>query len=199
MEASSPSGLIWAIFTVDLGVRVWLAERRIQFLKAHPIEVLIVVVPFLRPLRLLRVLVVFFRASPLLRRRGIGGSLLAALVAVVLATLVVGIAERGSDGAIDDWGTALWWALATITTVGYGDVVPVTTVGRIAGTVLMLLGIGVFGVLTANVAAWFVQQDDAQGRMMADIKSLRTEVQELRAQLAEGRSGGGPETEPTTD
>lgn len=192
-------GLIWVLFAIDLAVRTWLAEHRIRFLKAHPVEVLIVLVPFLRPLRVLRVIVVFFRASQLLRRRGVGGSLMAALVAIVLASLVVGIAEQDGDGGINDWGTALWWALATITTVGYGDVVPVTAVGRIAGTVLMLVGIGVFGVLTANVAAWFVQQDDSQEQMMADISSLRAEVQHLRTQLAEGTSNHSADADPRND
>ncbi len=177
--------LIWAVFAVDLAARTWFAEHRVQFLRTHWLEVLIVVVPFLRPLRLLRLLVLVIRVSQILRRRAVGGSLLAAVIAIVIATLVVVFAEQDSDGAIDNWGTALWWALATVTTVGYGDVVPVTSIGRVAGTVLMLVGIGVFGLLTANVAAWFVEQDDTQKRMIAEMQSLRAEVEQLRAQLGE--------------
>ena len=179
--------LIWAAFAIDLGARTWLAERRIQFLLDHRIEVLVVLIPFLRPLR---VIMVLFRTSEILRRRAASGALVGAGFAIVVVTLIVADAERNGSGAIDDLGTAFWWALATITTVGYGDVVPVTTVGRVAGTFLMFVGIGVFGVLTANVAAWFVEEADTQGELMAEVRSLRDEVRELRAQLEVRRTTG---------
>ena len=175
--------VIWAVFAIDYAVRLWLAEQRLSFVRSHWIEALIVVIPFLRPLRLLRLVVILLRVSQLARRRAITGSLLAAVVGIVLATNIVMIAERGAGGPIDNWGTALWWALATITTVGYGDVVPITTVGRLVGGGLMVIGIGAFGVITANVAAWFVMRDRESEE--DELSELRAEVLDLRAKLAE--------------
>ena len=176
--------VIWVFFAVDLSVRVWLAENRRRFLLAHWAEVLIVIVPVFRPLRLLRLLLLMPRISEILKRRAVGGSLAAALIAIVLATIAVALIEQSGGGQIGDWGTALWWALATITTVGYGDVVPVTLVGRVIGSLLMIVGIGVFGVLTANVAAWFIESDDqTQQDILDELKSLRSEVASLREDL----------------
>ena len=175
--------VIWAVFAIDYAVRLWLAEQRLNFVRSHWIEALIVVIPFLRPLRLLRLVVILLRVSQLARRRAITGSLLAAVVGIVLATNIVMIAERSAGGPIDNWGTALWWALATITTVGYGDVVPITTVGRLVGGGLMAIGIGAFGVITANVAAWFVMRDRESEE--DELSELRAEVLDLRAKLAE--------------
>jgi voltage-gated potassium channel len=70
------------------------------------------------------------------------------------------LAERGGDGSIQTFADALWWAAATITTVGYGDVYPRTAAGRGVAVVLMLIGISLFGLLTARVAAFFVETDD---------------------------------------
>jgi len=176
--------VIWVFFAVDLAVRIWLAESRRRFLLAHWAEVLIVIVPVFRPLRLLRLLLLMPRISEILKRRAVGGSLAAALIAIVLATIAVALIEQSGGGQIGDWGTALWWALATITTVGYGDVVPETLVGRIIGSLLMIVGIGVFGVLTANVAAWFIESDDdAQQQILDELKSIRSEVESLREDL----------------
>lgn len=75
----------------------------------------------------------------------------------------------------------IWWALVTITTVGYGDFFPVTTAGRIVGGLLMVVGIGFVATLTASVAAHFVDEDEE--RLAADMKDLRSEVLALNAQL----------------
>ena len=80
-----------------------------------------------------------------------------ALGALIASAVVITFAERGSGGSIDGLGTAVWWAFTTVTTVGYGDTYPVTLIGRGVATFLMLIGIGLFGVLTANVAAYFVE------------------------------------------
>ena len=190
--------VIWAFFAIDLAVRVWMAEHRRRFLITHWYEVLIVVTPFLRPLRaltLLRMVAVLGLFSEILRRRAIGVTLLGSLFAIAVATMIVVLVEQNGDGAIDDWGTALWWAVATITTVGYGDVTPVTAIGRVVGVLLMVVGIGVFGVLTANVAAWFVETHQSENEMeSARIQQLESENEMLRAELEkllpeDGREG----------
>ena len=190
--------IIWAIFVIDLLVRLWLAENRTGFLKSHWPEVLIVVVPIFRPLRLLRLALLVPRVAEILKRRAVGGALIGAVVAIAVATIAVALVEQTADGQIGDWGTALWWALATITTVGYGDVVPETLVGRIIGSLLMIVGIGVFGVFTANVAAWFVAGDDrtqeqtlaelksSQEQILVELRLLREEVESLHEDFEDG-------------
>ena len=180
--------IIWGVFAADLAARTYLAPRRVSYLVTHWYDVLIVVMPFLRPLRTFSIWRIALRApylvrsartaSALLRRRGVNGALSAAGIALVVSTLIVFYAERGAAGPIDSIDTATWWALATITTVGYGDAYPVTHLGRGVATFLMLVGIGLFGVLTAQVAAFFIEQrdEDTTNELIAEIRALRDEV-----------------------
>ena len=77
--------------------------------------------------------------------------------------------ERGNpDANIDSYPDALWWAATTITTVGYGDRFPMSPAGRGVAVVLMVAGIAMFGVITASIAAYFVEQkadEDVAGRL----------------------------------
>lgn len=156
---------IWLVFALDLAVRVALAENRVRWLARHPIDVLTVALPALRPLRVLRV---FTAGHSLLTRRGglvkTGQVvLLSASLLILIGALGVLDAERGDpDATIRSFGDALWWAMATVTTVGYGDLYPVTTAGRWVAAALMLLGISVLGVVTAGVAAWFVATTEGE-------------------------------------
>ena len=74
--------------------------------------------------------------------------------------------QRASGARIVNIGDAMWWAVTTITTVGYGDFYPVTAAGKVIAAALMLTGIGLLGVITASVAAWFIgaEQEEAQSR-----------------------------------
>jgi hypothetical protein len=69
------------------------------------------------------------------------------------------IAEHGANKAVENPFDALWWGVVTLTTVGYGDVTPVTTEGRVAAMALMLLGIGLFGAITATNTSYFLAND----------------------------------------
>ena len=184
----SADAVIWAVFTGDLSYRTYLAERRVAYLLRNWLDVLIVVVPFLRPLRALRVIralrlaILLARsgatARSILRRHGLDYVLGAVVLLVLGGAVAVTVAERETGGAVDDFPTALWWAIVTVTTVGYGDVVPDSVVGRVVGVALMLVGIGLFGALTANVAAYFVRTEDevTNAELMAEIRSLRAAV-----------------------
>jgi voltage-gated potassium channel len=80
-------------------------------------------------------------------------------MSVGLGAVAVLDAEQNAPGAnITSFGDALWWACTTVTTVGYGDRYPVTTEGRMIAVVLMVVGIGVVGAVTASVAAWMVSR-----------------------------------------
>ncbi len=158
--------VIWVVFAVDLGIRVSLASNRLRWLLRHPIDVLTVALPLLRPLRILRV---FTAGHSLLTRRGglmrTGQAvLLSALVLVLVGALAVLDAEQAVPGAsIVTFPDALWWAMTTVTTVGYGDLYPVSGAGRVVAASLMVVGISVLGVVTASVAAWFVSTASGEG------------------------------------
>ncbi len=153
--------LVWGVFLVDLSVKTYLAPKRIAYLRSHWIDVLTVVVPFLRPLRLLRVAAAVARTwqqtRSVLRQRTLSFIGVASLLTVVLSASLVYAVERGSDGPIQTFIDALWWSVTTITTVGYGDMYPVTNTGRGTAVFLMLTGITFFGLITASVAAFFVE------------------------------------------
>ena len=108
---------------------------------------------------------------------------------VLVSGLAITDAERGEPGAtISGFGDGVWWALATITTVGYGDRYPVTTVGRVVAAGLMVAGIALLGIVTATLASWFVERiaDDGasqQAATRAQVDALTQEVRALRAAL----------------
>jgi voltage-gated potassium channel len=158
----------WIAFAADLLFGMYNSDNKVQYLRKHPLEVLAVALPFLRPLRLLR----FISFGTLVFEKvNLGKSIaitfkviVAALFLTYLAGIEITMAERGEPGAtIQGVGDGFWWAITTLTTVGYGDIYPTTTEGRIIAVGLMVSGICVLGFISATVAAWFVKitQDDS--------------------------------------
>ena len=149
-------------FTVDLLVGLMLAEKKLKFLTHHPLEVITVLLPFLRPLRLLRVISF---GTLVIQKVAVGRQFAITLkvffTSILLAyigAVQITITERGVDGSnIKNFGDGLWWAITTVTTVGYGDRFPITSTGRVLAVCLMVVGISLMGVITASVAAWFVK------------------------------------------
>jgi voltage-gated potassium channel len=200
---------IWAAFLVEYLARLFVAPDRFRFIIRNPFDLLLVVIPVLRPLRLLRSITLIRTAR--LARLGAGAGFAvresrvrlasrAALLAtgsaviLVLATAVMELdVERAAPKAnITTFGDAVWWAVSTITTVGYGDHYPVTAAGRAVGIVLMVAGVGIFGAVAASAAAWFISADQEQDRrqqndqvaaLTAEIAALRQTVSELSARL----------------
>ena len=154
---------VWGAFAVDLVIRLALADQRLEYAARHWYDVVLVVVPMLRPLRLLRLLA-FARILGRSATRNLAGRVTlyvigSAIAAVGLGALAILDAERDAAGAnITTFGDALWWAATTVMTVGYGDRYPVTTEGRFVAVTLMVVGIAVVGSVTAAVAAWFIGQ-----------------------------------------
>ncbi|SDU87678.1 voltage-gated potassium channel [Microlunatus sagamiharensis] len=198
--------LTWAMFVVDYVARVLLAPRRRSFVLRHLLDLLVVLLPLLRPLRLLRLLVLLRYldrgAIRTLQGRVAAYVVLATVLVLYSGTLAGLDAERDAPGStITTFGTALWWALTTITTVGYGDVYPVTTQGRVVAGVLMVAGVALLGAVTATLSSALVARvagSPAETPGAAATTDLEAEVARLTALLdrhgiaADGRTPDDP-------
>lgn len=195
--AESVINVTWALFAVDVGVRLFLTDHKFDWITHHPLEIASVVLPILRPLRLLRlvalVTVLERTAGRSLRGRITAYTVGSAALLIWIASLTVLDAERDVPGAtITSLGDALWWAFATITTVGYGDRAPVTATGRVVAVALMIAGISILGVVTATLASWMVEQvsetsEQQEVATREQVQVLTSQIAQLRTELAEQR------------
>ncbi len=152
----------WGAFAADFLYWLMKASNKKDYFKKHILESLSILLPFLRPLRLLRLLSF---GNLVLSKISIGRSFgitfklaLTSFFLAFIAAVQITIVERPlANSNIKTFEDGFWWAITTVTTVGYGDRFPVSTEGRMIAFCLMLLGISLLGVLTATVAAWFVQ------------------------------------------
>ncbi|MGA2804626.1 MAG: ion channel [Acidimicrobiales bacterium] len=157
---------IWALFVIEYLVKLWLVPARWGFVKTHRLDLAMVALPMLRPLRVLRLLRLaragtvlsdsLKRARAMLTHHNLHFVLLSAAVIVFAAAgLEVAFEVHVKGSNIHGFADALWWAVVTVTTVGYGDKFPVTAAGRGVAVVLMLVGIGLIGVVTATAGGSF--------------------------------------------
>lgn len=189
----------WAVFALDYVVRLALSRDRAGFVRGNVFDLLVVVLPVLRPLRLLRLVSLLsvlnrYAGSSLRGRVAVYVAGASALVMLV-SSLAVLDAERDAPGAtITGFGDALWWAMTTVTTVGYGDQFPVTTTGRFVAAGLMLCGIALIGVVTASFASWLIErvsdlEEESEAATRRDLRALAAEVAALRADLLRRERG----------
>lgn len=184
----------WLVFAGDFIARLFLAERRAHYFSRHLHDVAVIVLPILRPLRLLR-LVMLLRVLNRSATVGLRGRIAiyvsgATVLLLFCASLAVLNAERGHPKAnIETFGDALWWSATTITTVGYGDHFPVTVEGRFVAAGLMLGGVALLGVITASIASWLIdrvrQTEEAiQAVTREDVRTLADQIDGLQATIA---------------
>jgi voltage-gated potassium channel len=185
--------LIWGVFIVDFAIRIWLADNRLRYFISHPVDIVVILLPMLRPLRSLRVLA----SARILVERGqffefsrvAGAIAVGAVFTAVVGALVVLDLERGVAGSsIDTFGQSLWWAAVTMTTVGYGDTYPITPAGRVAAVGMMIVGISLLGTVTGAFATWVstrisAAQQEVNDEVADELRALRDEVRALRADL----------------
>jgi voltage-gated potassium channel len=117
-------------------------------------------------------------------------------------TLIVEVERKAPNALIKNGGDAVWWALSTITTVGYGDIYPVTTEGRFIAAGLMMVGIALFGSISAFVTSKIIlprEERDHEGELR-EIRALHKEIKELRQTLIEHNDASKKaEVPPSTD
>ncbi|MEV7671340.1 ion channel [Streptomyces sp. NPDC088752] len=165
----------WTLFVVDYLVRLrlsGLAPHR--FPRAHPLDTLVVVLPLLRPLRMVNL---YGRVQ---RRHGPRLSLYGrVMVYSGLSVSLLGFAgaltvyhhEVDAPGAtIVTFGDSVWWTCATLATVGYGDVSPVTPVGRVTAVGLMACGLALLGAVTGSFSSWLIQAFTREDEKRADAE-----------------------------
>jgi voltage-gated potassium channel len=161
--ARSANLAIWAVFVADYALRLGLSTDRRAFVRANIVDLLAImpadqfrVLRLLRLLRLVRAVSVLTRVMRDLRgirdTNGLGWVLLVASGVISVSAVAV----RFLEPTITTWADAFWWATVTATTVGYGDISPETSTARAVAVVLMLVGIGTIGMLTASIATYFL-------------------------------------------
>ncbi|MEW2070522.1 ion channel [Streptomyces sp. NPDC007346] len=152
----------WSLFLTDYAVRVHLSGLGARFARTHRLDTLVVLLPLLRPLRMVRVYqaVQQRRDRPrldLYARVMAYAGMTAALLGFSAALSVYHLERRAPDTSVRTFGDALWWACETLTTVGYGDVAPVTFWGRTVAAGLMACGLALLGAVTGSFSSWLIQ------------------------------------------
>ena len=160
-----------AVYTFDLYIRARLARRHWYYVRSHWLSLLVVAIPPLRVVFSLRLIRSVFRRGHLER------FLIVALLLVVNGAVAVYFYERHATGSnIHTLGDALWFAMVTVTTVGYGDYYPVTVLGRVASLFIMATGILTLAVVTAQVASSFVDQGARRRGLTSEVRSDPTDI-----------------------
>jgi voltage-gated potassium channel len=196
---------IWVIFAAELVFILVVAPRKRAAVRAHWLDVAVVLVTvplygellssvrsvrLFRLLRVLRATAVVARALQAERRLSSGTTLRFMALATIFLTVIAGAVQSTIDASeFKSFWDGVWWAVVTVTTVGYGDLYPHTVGGRIVAMGLMFLGIGFLAVLTATVASHFVQVDQGEGgdKILETLNRIEAEVAELRQELAAQR------------
>lgn len=195
--------LLTVVFVAEFVSRFSAARNRAAYLRGHWID-MVALIPMTRALRLMRLLRLLrlvrafsgvYRAlmgvERLAQHRGLALLLVAWAAVMLICSLALYVAENGVNAAVRSPLDAFWWGIVTLTTVGYGDVTPITGEGRLAASVLMLLGIGLFSAITAIVTS-FVLGDRSTDRTPADrlrdLERLQADGLLTEAEYAEKRA-----------
>lgn len=186
------SWIVWGAFVVDYFVRLSCSLPKGVFIRTHKLDLLMVLVPMLR---LLRVFLVLRKALSSVSTEKIAGSIVSLIIIIVFGSaFFVWRVEYNAPGAtITTFRDAVWWAIVTTTTVGYGDYTPVTPAGRTIAVVVMIVGVGLIGTVSATVAAYFVSRrkvsktEDPETAETTTHAELLARLDELSAQQTEIR------------
>ena len=195
---------LWGLFFVEFAAKFALAPVKRHYVREHWLDALIVLLPFLKVLRVvqlaralpaLRLLVFGGRGSQstleLLKRRRLGQLAIISGMVILIGASLGFLLEAGAPGSrIEDFGDALWWSAALVTTIG-SDLYPVTAAGRILSFLIMIYAIGIFTYFIGSVASVLVAFDASRTQKQGDkggVELSEDEVEALRSILkkAEG-------------
>lgn len=185
--------LVWGFFFIETALLTRLADDKVRYLSTNWLNLLIIIVAFpvlwdgsteigaLRTLRVFLVLPLLFGISKtargVLAKNKLGLTLLVAFFIIIAA----GILIAGIDPAIDNIWDGFWWAWVTVTTVGYGDIVPSSAAGRVFGGLLILFGLGLFSLITANFSAFLLAKEEEE--IIKDEKIEMIKLQQIDQRL----------------
>ena len=182
--------ILWGLFAADYCVRLYLAPRRLYFITHNLMNLAIVLLPAWRIVSFLAM--IHLTANRQYKRLSELAMKLFGYTAIfiIMFALAIYSVESSEPGAmIRDLPTAYWWTFTTLATVGYGDVYPITGIGRVIAVVVMLYGVGLVAVATGALASWIIEkiggvEEQEHPATKADVDDLRQEISELRALLA---------------
>ena len=182
--------ILWGLFAADYCIRLYLAPRRLYFITHNLMNLAIVLLPAWRIVSFLSM--IYMTANRQYKRLSELAVKLFGYTAIfiIMFALAIYSVESSEPGAmIRDLPTAYWWTFTTLATVGYGDVYPITGIGRVIAVVVMLYGVGMVAVATGALASWIIEkiggrEEQEYPATKADVDDLRQEISELRALLA---------------
>jgi voltage-gated potassium channel len=191
--------MIWIAFVVETVTMVSMVKRKVRYLVTNWLNLVIIVVgfpllwtyfPLLATVRITRVLFMISILVPwlplardFLSRNHLGATLLISVILTFLSGILISVFDSGIPNPLD----GVWWAWETVTTVGYGDVVPTTVEGRILAIFVMVMGLGLFSLLTANFSAFLIgrnkREEDRQDKLIDQIKELSEKIDKLEEKM----------------
>lgn len=160
------SWFIWGLFPLDYSIRFIASKNKWQYIKTHPLELMAIIpidqlfssLRLIRLIRMFRLLVLFKTKTSFFNTIMERYKIDRIFVIVVVLLFLSAIPMYWIEPSFETFEDALWWTVVTTTTVGYGDLYPETTAGRIIGAVLMFLGIGLLAVVTGSLASYFSKE-----------------------------------------
>ncbi len=197
LESHMGDWAIWTVFLLETLVLSYLVDNRLLYLRRNWMNLVIIagglpmvwsytpLTGVLRSLRLLLLAGLLFRFSGKVRKflahNRLGATLAVALVVIVLAGLLMSAIEPGVRTPWD----GIWWAWVTVTTVGYGDIVPVTGAGKLFAALLILMGVGLFSLMTANFSSFFIGLDVSrvEAELEQDMDKMTHEERDIHGSV----------------
>ena len=182
--------ILWGLFAADYCIRLYLAPRRLYFITHNLMNLAIVLLPAWRIVSFLAMIhLTTNRQYKRLSELGVKLFGYTAIFIIMFALAIYSVESSAPGAMIRDLPTAYWWTFTTLATVGYGDVYPITGIGRVIAVVVMLYGVGLVAVATGALASWIIEkiggrEEQEYPATKADVDDLRQEISELRALLA---------------
>lgn len=178
--------IVWGILFLDVVVRLIVLKDKREYIKKNPFD-FIALIPldsmfqFARFVRLFKIILVMaiFKRTPIyqiFQTNGLNKVISFVAILIILAAIPITIYEPG----IETFADGMWWAIVTATTVGYGDISPETSIGRVIAVLLMVFGIGLIGMVTSSIATYFLKEKDTSSNPTVDyIKTQLDDHQNL--------------------